>query len=138
MDRKKIAADLQKANSHVRQGASHLSKQKRIVADLASDGHDTKLARSLLHTFEDMQDAHVADRDRLADELVQTETENRTMSDDKTKTGKPDRDRINPDEAYEVRDWSKRLGVSEGELKAAVRKAGPMAKDVAKALGKSL
>ena len=41
-------------------------------------------------------------------------------------------------ESYEVRDWSKRLYVSEDELKAAVKKAGPMANDVAKALGKSL
>jgi hypothetical protein len=61
-----------------------------------------------------------------------------TMADDKSKTGKSDRDRINVAESYEVRDWSKRLGVSEGELKAAVKAVGPMAKDVAKKLGKSL
>jgi hypothetical protein len=60
------------------------------------------------------------------------------MADDKAKTGKPDRDRINLGEEYEVRDWSKRLGVSEGELRAAVRKVGPMARDVAKALNRSL
>jgi hypothetical protein len=56
------------------------------------------------------------------------------MADDKTKTGKPDRDRINTSEAYEVRDWAKTFGVSEGELK----KVGPMAKDVARSLGMSL
>lgn len=60
------------------------------------------------------------------------------MADDKTKTGNPDRDRINVGEAYELRDWSQRFGVSEGELKAAVQKVGPMAKDVAKALNRSL
>ena len=60
------------------------------------------------------------------------------MADDKIKAGKPDRDRINVDEAYELRDWTKRFGASEGELKAAVKKVGPMARDVAKALGKSL
>jgi hypothetical protein len=60
------------------------------------------------------------------------------MADDKSKTGKPDRDRINTSEEYEVRDWARRFGVSEGELRAAVRKVGPMANDVAKALGKSL
>jgi hypothetical protein len=54
------------------------------------------------------------------------------MADDKTKTGKPDRDRINTDEAYEVRDWAKRFGVSEDALKTAVQKAGPMVKHVAK------
>jgi hypothetical protein len=60
------------------------------------------------------------------------------MSDDKTKTGKPDRDRINVNEPYELRDWAKKFGVSEEALTAAVTKVGPMAKDVAKALGKSL
>ena len=60
------------------------------------------------------------------------------MADDKMKTGKPDRDRINVSEDYEIRDWSKRFGVSEGELKAAVKKVGPMAQDVAKALNRSL
>jgi len=58
--------------------------------------------------------------------------------DDKSKIGKPDRDRINVNEDYELRDWTKRFGVSEGELKAAVKKAGPMVRDVAKALGKSI
>jgi hypothetical protein len=56
--------------------------------------------------------------------------------DDKSKVGKPDRDRININEAYELRDWTKKFGVSEDALKTAVKKAGPMAKDVAKALGK--
>jgi hypothetical protein len=60
------------------------------------------------------------------------------MADDKTKTGKPDRDRINTGEDYEVRDWAKKFGVSEDRLRQAVQKVGPMAKDVAKALGKSL
>jgi hypothetical protein len=60
------------------------------------------------------------------------------MADDKTRTGKADRDRINVGEAYELRDWCKKFSVSEGELKAAVKAVGPMAKDVAKKLGKSL
>jgi hypothetical protein len=60
------------------------------------------------------------------------------MADDKSKTGKPDRDRINISEHYEVSDWARRFSVSEERLRAAVKKAGPMAKDVAKELGKSL
>jgi len=60
------------------------------------------------------------------------------MADDKTKIGKLDRDRINIGEDYEVRDWARKFGVSETALKAAVQKVGPMAKDVAKSLGKSL
>jgi uncharacterized protein DUF3606 len=49
---------------------------------------------------------------------------------DKSKLGKPDRDRINVDEDYEVRDWAKSLGVTEDQLRSAVAKAGPMVKDV--------
>jgi hypothetical protein len=60
------------------------------------------------------------------------------MADDKTKAGKPDRDRINVTEDYELRDWSKKFGVSPDAIKAAVQRVGPMAKDVAKHLGKSL
>jgi hypothetical protein len=57
------------------------------------------------------------------------------MADDKTKTGRADRERININEDYELRDWSAKLGVTSWEVKAAVRKVGPMAKDVARALG---
>ena len=52
------------------------------------------------------------------------------MADDPSKRGKRDRDRINVDEQYEVRNWAKSLGVSEDELRSAVAKAGPMVKDV--------
>jgi len=58
------------------------------------------------------------------------------MSDDKTKTGGPDRLRINPGEDYEVRDWARKFGVSEERLRAAVRKVGPMAADVERELKK--
>jgi len=34
------------------------------------------------------------------------------MADDIRKSGRPDRDRINVNEDYELRDWSKKLGVS--------------------------
>ena len=57
------------------------------------------------------------------------------MSDDKTIVGRIDRARINVNEDYELRDWSAKLGVTSWEVKAAVRKVGPMAKDVARALG---
>ncbi|MBI2769812.1 MAG: DUF3606 domain-containing protein [Burkholderiales bacterium] len=56
------------------------------------------------------------------------------MSDDTSKTGKQDRDRINVNEDYELRDWSKKFGCSPEQLKAAVRKVGVMASDVEKEL----
>jgi hypothetical protein len=52
------------------------------------------------------------------------------MADDASKVGRQDRDRINLNEDYEVRDWAKSFGVSEDELRSAVAKAGPMVKDV--------
>lgn len=58
------------------------------------------------------------------------------MSDDTRNNGKQDRDRINVNEDYELRDWSKSLGVTPEALKSAVAKVGPMAKDVRRHLGK--
>lgn len=52
------------------------------------------------------------------------------MADDRTKAGKPDRDRINVEENYELRDWSDKFGVTPDEIKAAVKEVGPMAEDV--------
>lgn len=58
------------------------------------------------------------------------------MPDSKTQAGKADRDRINVNEDYELRDWSAKFGVSHDVLKAAVAKVGPMAADVKAELGK--
>jgi hypothetical protein len=64
------------------------------------------------------------------------------MADDISKTGTIQRswekqggDRINIEESFELQDWSAKLGVTSWEVKAAVRKVGPVAKDVARALG---
>jgi Protein of unknown function (DUF3606) len=58
------------------------------------------------------------------------------MSDDKTNRGPQDRNRINIHEDYELRDWSKRLGVTPDELKNAVQQVGTSADAVRKHLGK--
>ncbi len=58
------------------------------------------------------------------------------MADDKTKAGKGDRDRINVNQEYELRDWSESLGVTPEELRRAVQAVGPMVKDVRRHLGK--
>ena len=56
------------------------------------------------------------------------------MSDDKSKPGGQDRTRINVNEDYELRDWSKKLGVTPDQLKAAVKSVGPSAAAVEKHL----
>ena len=52
------------------------------------------------------------------------------MADDRSKRGKPDRDRINVHEDYEREYWKKQLHVSGQQLAAAVKKVGPMVKNV--------
>jgi len=58
------------------------------------------------------------------------------MADDKSNPGRPDRDRINVNEEYELRDWSQSLGVSPEELKKAVAAVGDRADAVRQHLGK--
>jgi hypothetical protein len=58
------------------------------------------------------------------------------MADDKTKTGTLDAVRINVEEDYERRYWSKKFGVTMEELVAAVDAVGPMAADVQRELAK--
>lgn len=58
------------------------------------------------------------------------------MSDDKTKTGGQDRKRINLNEDYEVRDWTKSLGVTEQQLRDAVKAVGDSAEKVREHLKK--
>jgi hypothetical protein len=59
------------------------------------------------------------------------------MADDLSKRGKSDRDRINVNEAHELRDWSRSLGCTEQQLKDAVKKVGVMVADVKRHLGQS-
>lgn len=58
------------------------------------------------------------------------------MADDLSKRGAPDRDRINLNEQYEVRDWAKKFGVSEDKLRQAVAVVGDRADKVRQHLGK--
>lgn len=58
------------------------------------------------------------------------------MADDRSNRGSPDRNRINVSEDYEVRDWAKKLGVSEDELRQAVAKVGDRADAVRQHLGR--
>ena len=52
------------------------------------------------------------------------------MADDKTKATGPDRNRINVNEDYELRDWAKKFDVSPDQLKEAVKAVGDRAADV--------
>ncbi len=52
------------------------------------------------------------------------------MSDDKKKTGKPDRDRVSGNEKYEVDYVAKKHGLPAPLVKKVIEQEGPMRKDV--------
>ncbi|SKC56983.1 DUF3606 domain-containing protein [Pseudoxanthomonas indica] len=52
------------------------------------------------------------------------------MSDDLTKRGEPDRSRIALGEEHEVRYWTKKFGITEERLQAAVKAVGNSAQNV--------
>jgi hypothetical protein len=60
------------------------------------------------------------------------------MSDDRTNRGSPDRDRIDLNDPDEVRNWTKSLGVTEDQLREAVRTVGSQAAKVREHLGKTV
>ena len=59
------------------------------------------------------------------------------MADNTDDRGPRDRTRINVNQPHELQYWSRKLGVTEQELRSAVEKAGPMADDVQRHLGKA-
>lgn len=58
------------------------------------------------------------------------------MSDDLSKRGPQDRSRINVNEPHELRYWTQALGVTESQLREAVKAVGPAATAVREHLGK--
>ena len=57
------------------------------------------------------------------------------MSDDKSKSGGQDRQRINVHEDYELRDWAKSLNTTPERIKEAVQAVGDRAEKVREYLG---
>jgi hypothetical protein len=56
------------------------------------------------------------------------------MPDNRADRGKQDRERINVSEDHELRYWSTKFGCTKEELVAVVKRVGPMAKDVERAI----
>jgi len=74
MEHPSVVGHLAQAEKHIAEGEQHLARQRELIAELERDGHDTTTAIELLHTFEQSQAGHVADRDRIRAELSNTET----------------------------------------------------------------
>ncbi len=60
------------------------------------------------------------------------------MSDEKSNHGAQDRSRINASEDYELKYWANKWSMSVEDLRQVVDQVGPMTKDVAKKLGKTV
>jgi hypothetical protein len=62
------------------------------------------------------------------------------MADDKSKVGKPDRDRVSGSEKYEVTDFAQKFGITSEEARQLIDKHGNRRSDLekaAKAMGRS-
>jgi hypothetical protein len=69
MDRDTLQHRLQKAEDLARRVEENISLQRKMIATLHRGGHDVKAARMFLKRLEAKQSKHVADRDRLFNEL---------------------------------------------------------------------
>jgi hypothetical protein len=59
------------ARRHVAMGERHIARQREIVAKLERDGHDSLDSKRLLGFFEELQNMHIAHRDRLVKMLAE-------------------------------------------------------------------
>jgi len=64
------------AERHIASGNRVITRQRQLINQLEADGHDIRAARSLLAQFEDLQALHLADRDRLLNEISSAHTRN--------------------------------------------------------------
>ena len=70
MDVMKGVRRLVEAERHVEQGKELVRKQCEIIEQLKRDGHDSSVASDVLHTLEQSQMIHIADRDRIREQLT--------------------------------------------------------------------
>lgn len=69
MDRAVLIDHLIKAERHIAKGDRILAQQRALIHELERDGHDSSAARALLHSMEELQALHFADRDRVRGEI---------------------------------------------------------------------
>ena len=64
-----VKVHLAQAEGHMAMSKGHIASQRKFAAGLVRDGHDASRALALLLRFEELQQLHIADRDRLRGEL---------------------------------------------------------------------
>ena len=60
-----MSRHLAQAERHVAEGELYLARQRALIQKLERDGHGTRAARLFLKSLEDVQNLHLADRDRI-------------------------------------------------------------------------
>jgi uncharacterized protein (DUF488 family) len=71
MDRKIVEKHLAEPKEHVAMGHRAIIGQREIIFRLERDRQDAGEARRLLAKFEELQKLHIADHDRLLNELAE-------------------------------------------------------------------
>jgi hypothetical protein len=74
MDRTTLREHLALAEQSVREGVRHIERQRQLIDQLRRAGHDNRTAQELLRSFEQSQSTHLAKRDRLRQELEESQT----------------------------------------------------------------
>ena len=69
-DRPTVERQLRMALQHVATGQRLVARQRALLTTLEAHGHSTQMTEKLLQQLESAQAMHVADRDRLVDELA--------------------------------------------------------------------
>lgn len=64
-----LMEQLTQAERHVAQGERLIERQRRVIAEFQRNGGDAREATRVLHQLVELQDLHIADRDRLRKEL---------------------------------------------------------------------
>jgi len=75
MNQDLLAQQLLRAETNIEQGDRRVATQRRLIARLERDGHDTTEARKLLATFEERRSLSLAEWDRLSRQLGQKNNE---------------------------------------------------------------
>jgi hypothetical protein len=74
MDRATIQHLLREAESLLQRGELNIAFQREMIAKLEQGGHDVTAAKLFLRRLESQQVRHIADRDRLFKQLMDTPT----------------------------------------------------------------
>jgi hypothetical protein len=61
---------LQQAERHVREGRLHVQRQRAVIRRLEQGGYDSRDARFLLGTIEELLCLHIRERDALVREIA--------------------------------------------------------------------